>query len=391
MSYAHALLETNTGAHAHNSRREELHAHSSHPRKVSDFKHSQRDKKDNAGKMFTKIYLGQEVPDNPEIMKFSVITITHPDLPGKNQDIIDEIARLCPELAGVGRNTQDFEGNGHLLAGADKFLDSITENDFRIMLLSMFKAVENVVIANKNMLSEEELDDFLLKNADRIMRIENFVMDGQQIFSNPTHGGAVAYRNNKTFGQEQFRMEWIYSRLTGTIMTPGTPDQNYAMSVMHEGIASGVADKALIRFLDGYISGVSTGPWKSMAAIESNSTDTISECAGNVAYNNAANNQIQNSNVQVSFVPTDSSTFLGDSVQAAIQATTGNNSLATSPSGFGGDIGNVDTNTKAMCSKCGKINDKNVPMCSCAIKGPRRDAEEPPIQTQNHYIHFNQK
>lgn len=400
--------------HDTTARNAEIHKGPS--RKVYDLKHSRR----NSGEMFFQLMFGQriQVDGGSDVWKFSMITFTLPDIHEKGKEIFNAIIEQNRKFSGLAESVQSFNSQESLLGAFGQSSEPITRDDLNALFRAL-QTVENTLVANKHLISEEALDGFLLKRTKYMMNAEAIIGDSESILTNPEHGGAVAFGNSKEFGDAKlYRMEVI--RQNGQAITRGTPTEDYKIRAYDETVVKDNknGDRDFMIMVGDHMESADKSGARSIFIGQANWTSTVSDCAGNDAYVNkydhSANSQVQNNTVQTFYTSTDPNS-LAAVAQSVIQAAAATAGSGTS-SGGTGDPGSTNTSTKApataqltaenntsthsggaeehlhknitdariMCPNCGRMNDHGVPICSCMMRGLKNGNETVLIQSHHH-------
>ena len=234
-------------------------------------------KERNNGKMFVQVPIGQRIRlDGADVLKFTVISFTLPDLLDKNFEIVNAIKGSSDVLGGIAGNAVSFTRDASLIGCFGTSESHIAGRELHEIIFAVYDAIEQIVIRNKSSVPEQDFEDFISKNKERKDKISAVVSDALTIFSTPGHTGAIAYRNGEKFGKSFFRMEWLYKDFS--MITMGPPTTGYKLGVFDESIASDEGDKefirALMRFIEAaYKSGAST-----VVGLQVNNTATVARC-----------------------------------------------------------------------------------------------------------------
>ena len=350
------------------------------------------------GQMFVQMMVGQRVSvvGEEDVFKFTAVSFTLPDLLGKGGDMFSAIVKGNPLYSSLAENIISFNDQDSLLGAFGRSSKPVTEEHLQIFLKSL-QAAENLVIQNKELISEQHFDEFLLKNAARKAKSDNLVEDAKAIYSNPRHGGAVAYKNSEKFGDNHvFRMEWLYKG--GQILTIGPPSTGYKLSVLDERIVGKGNDdhgdsKFITTMLDFIKNSYGCGA-NSVFGLQVNSTATVSRCGGAPVEQELQKFDQQfnsNNNIQIPQI-TISASYSIDSEQITASQTTANITNSTlnvllgssTTSSGGGDIIFSDSESKNSCSKCGKANDRGIGVCTCMLIALKRDGNAASTSEHHH-------
>ncbi len=334
--------------------------------KTPDFKTSIRDSEcrvtNNSGKMFIQFMIGQKVSDSKgsDVVKFSAISFTMPDIFSKGMQIIADTAVNNKEFANLVRNLASFNEENSLLGGFTSSSYDVGAGHLKIVS-DLYESVERAVRQTQQYISKEEMKSFNKAHSQRKSKLKNLINDAKFIFSNPEHGGSIAYRNAEKFGSSLFRMEWLMK--DGEIITRGTPKDGYPISKVTAGIAKDQGDKDFINAMLEYFSSASNNGARSIMGFQMNSTATIGKCGAldTEALANAAIAAITNPSATVSFglpAPVGSESS-GSNFSSNSSSTT------TSSANTGAGDGSSNTNKAFTCSNCGKMNDPPTLVCSC--------------------------
>ncbi len=326
-------------------------------------------KTNNSGKMFVQVPVGQRVyADGGDVLKFTVISFTLPDLADKNFEIATAIKKESALLGSMAGNTISFTRDDSLLGCFGASENAMTGRQLHSMILGVYNAVERVVVSNKSSIPEDDFEEFMSKHNERKVKIGAVVRDALTIFSAPGHTGAIAYRNSEKFGQSFFRMEWLYKDFA--MITMGPPSTGYKLGRFDEGIAADAGDKEFIRTMmdfikTAYLSGTST-----IVGLQINNTATVGRCGAidteGKALEEARRNELheneQRRQYYMTAVPEENMIY---SVNMSSQSSSaGQNSGAQ-------DSGEQSSDTKEVrrCKGCGSVIEQGKAKCSC--RNPR--------------------
>ncbi len=247
--------------------------------------------RNNSGKMFLQLMVGQRVsaPGEEDVMKFSVISFTLPDLVSKNLEIVNAIKGESELLAGIVGNAVSFERRHDSLVGCFGMEEqALSGKQLRGIVDAVYNAVERIVMENRHSLEKDNpgaFEEFIATHSERRGKTGAVVEDAGSIFTDPGHTGAIAYRTSKKFGKSFFRMEWLYKN--GEVITMWDPTKSYKLDKFDESIATCQWDKEFIRSILGFINATYTQGARTMIGLQVNNTATIGFCAENSGINKA--------------------------------------------------------------------------------------------------------
>ena len=322
-------------------------------------------KTNKSGKMFVQVPIGQRVyADGGDVLKFTVISFTLPDLVDKNFEIANAIKKESALLGSMAGNTISFARDDSLLGCFGASENAITGKQLHSMILGVYDAVERIVVSNKSSIPEDDFVEFMSKHNERKGKIGAVVKDALTIFSVPEHTGAIAYRNSEKFGQSFFRMEWLYKDFA--MITMGPPSTGYRLGRFDESIAADAGDKEFIRTMMDFIKTAYLNGTSAIVGLQINNTATVGRCGAldteGKALEEARRNELHENEQRRQYymtAVTDENMIYSVTVSGQASST-GQNGGAQDSGGQGSD-----TNEVRRCKGCGSVIEQGRAKCSC--------------------------
>lgn len=241
-----------------------------------------RQKKGNgSGKMFVQMPIGQRVsvPGGEDVMKFSVLSFTLPDLVDRNFDVVAAIRGESAIVDSMLGGAVSFNRQDSLVGSFGMSQSRLTGEQIDSLLPSVYKAVERVVMNNRHGISRDVMDEFVSKHRERKSKAAAVADDARNIFATQHHTGKIAYRNAEAFGQSFFRMEWLYKG--GEMITMGPPSTGYRLGRFDASIvdrANDHGDAEFITAMLGFIKAAYESGASTVVGLQVNNTATVGRC-----------------------------------------------------------------------------------------------------------------
>lgn len=354
--------------------------HTSTPRGF-DLQHARRE----CGEVVIQLGVGQMVDEQADIRKATAISFTVP-WNGEASELLDYVRTRLPMFAGV-EETATFgrdEKYGKIVATFASSQSTFTNGTLQQFPL-FFDILREAVAQNRHIPKGEKLEGFSKRIDDYSAKSANLIEDARFILTNPTHGGARAYRNAQMLGDGLYRMELIDD---GTkIVTLAPPHKGYEPTVYNEKLCADLEDIQSMLALLAHIEFSYQNGAKSVFFMNVNATKKVPTCGGSdqiaeasregTSYTDSLTAQMLLAQTQIQTQPSlldasivvssgsgDESGSSGTTQSANSSSTTTNNSSKSQK------IDNL-SKMKVRCSNCQRMHDQGV-LCKCMLIGIKR-------------------